>query len=313
MARYDSTFICVKAEPSYAATASTGGADYLITLGDASITPLSAESIEREILDPAMGSTLSPLIALQKVELTLPMMLGGSGTAGTALKFSNLLLSSGMNLTTVGGASNTYNLITSESPGSSEAMFWGDGQRHQVPGCRGGFEISLVSGEASRITFKHTGIYVEPTTLANPTPTISGQAASLLANSANTTGATIGGVPVCVQSFTLTVASELFFRDYINCVKEVQIIQRVVSGSITIVRPDLATFNPYALCTSGTRQAITMTHGTTAGNRVIPTVPYAVFGPPTEVNLDKTRGLQLPFVGKNSAIGATDSMTLAFT
>jgi hypothetical protein len=174
--------------------------------------------------------------------------------------------------------------------------------------------LTFTSGEVSRITFNRTGIYVEPTNVPNPTPTISNQAAPVVFDAANTATASIGGLAVCVQSMTLTLEPELFFRDYAGCSKEVQIVNHVVSGTITIVRPaDLATFNPYALCTNGTRQAITLTHGTTAGNRVIPTIPYAVFGAPTEVNLDGTYGLQLPFVGKNSAPGATDSMTLAFT
>lgn len=314
MALFRKTFICSKAESSYGATASTSGTDYLVTLGDASITPLSAESIEREILNPSFGTTLSPLIARRKVEASIPLELSGSGTAGTAPKFSHLLLGSGMNLTTVLSTSNTYNLVTGENLASSELMFFGDGQRHQGLGCRGGFELSFTSGEAPRITFNRTGIYSEPTNVANPTPTISSQAAPVIFDAANTTGATIGGLAVCVQSMTLTVEPELFFRDYAGCTKEVQITNHTVSGTITIVRPaDLATFNPYALCTNGTRQAITFTHGTTAGARVIPTVPYAVFGAPTEVNLDGTYGLQLPFVAMNSAIGATDSATLAFT
>jgi hypothetical protein len=173
--------------------------------------------------------------------------------------------------------------------------------------------MAFTAGEVPRITFNRTGIYVEPTNVANPTATISNQAAGVVFDSANTPAASIGGVPVCVQSMTVSVAPELFFRDYAGCSKEVQITNHVVSGTITIVRPaDLATFNPYALCTNGTRQAITFTHGPSAGFRVTPTIPYAVFGPPTEVNLDGTYGLQLPFVAKNSAPGVTDSLTLAF-
>jgi hypothetical protein len=314
MALFRKTFICSKAEATYGTTASTGGADYLVTLGDASITPLAATSLNREILNGAFGSTLSPLIAQRKVEASIPIELSGSGTAGTPPKFGHLLLGSGMNLTTVSSTSNTYNLVTAENLASSELMFFGDGQRHQALGCRGGFELTFAAGEAPRITFNRTGIYSEPTNVANSTPTISNQAAPVVFDAANTATATIGGLAVCVQSMTLTLEPELFFRDYAGCGKEVQIVNHVVSGTITIVRPaDLATFNPYALCTSGTRQAITMTHGTVAGNRVIPTIPYAVFGAPTEVNLDGAYGLQLPFVGKNSAIGATDSMTLAFT
>ena len=314
MAVYRKTLICSKAETTYGVTASTAGADYLVTLADASITPLSAESLDREILDGSFGTTLSPLIAQRKVEASIPIELSGSGTAGTAPKYSHLLLGSGMNVTTVASTSNTYNLVTGENLASSELMFFGDGQRHQALGCRGGFELTLTSGEAPRIVFSRTGIYVEPTNVANPTPTVSNQAAPVVVDSANTATATIGGLAVCVQSMTLSLEPELFFRDYAGCSKEVQITNHVVSGTITIVRPaDLATFNPYALCTSGTRQAITMTHGTTAGNRVIPNIPYAVFGAPTEVNLDGTYGLQLPFVAKNSAPGATDSMSLAFT
>jgi hypothetical protein len=285
-----------------------------VTLADASITPLSAETVTRNIIDPAFGSTLSPLIAQRKMEVTMPIELTGSGTAGTAPKFSHLLLGSGMNLTTVASTSNTYNLVTGEGLGSSELMFWADGQRHQGLGARGGFEMTFVAGEVPRIVFNRTAIYVEPTNVPNPTPTISNQATPVTADAANTTAATIGGDAVCVQSLTLTLAPTIFFRDYMGCVKEVQITNHVVSGSITIVRPDLlSTFNPYALCTSGTRKAITLTHGSTAGNRVIPTIPYAVFGPPTEVDLDGTWGLQMPFTGMNSAIGATDSMTLAIT
>jgi hypothetical protein len=314
MARYANTLFCSRAEPTYGATAGTNGSDYLVVLADASITPLSAESLDRPILEGSFGSTLSPLIAQRKVELSIPIELSGSGTAGTAPKFSHLLLGSGMNLTTAASTSNTYNLVTGENLASSEGLFWADGQRHQALGCRGGFELTFTAGEVPRITFNRTGIYVEPTNVANPTPTISNQATPVVFNSANTATATIGGLAVCVQSMTLALEPELFFRDYAGCSTEVQITNHVVSGTITIVRPaDLATFNPYALCTSGTRQAITMTHGTTAGNRVIPTIPYAVFGAPTEVNLDGTYGLQLPFVAKNAAPGATDSMTLAFT
>ena len=314
MSLYRRSLVCSRGETTYGQTASTNGTDYLVTLADVSITPLSAESLNREILDGSFGSTLSPLIARRKVEASIPIELSGSGTAGTAPKYSHLLLGSGMNLTTVSSTSNTYNLITAENLASSELMFFGDGQRHQALGCRGGFEITFTAGEVPRITFNRTGIYVEPTNVPNPTPTISNQAAPVGFDAANTATATIGGLAVCVQSMTLTLEPELFFRDYAGCSKEVQIVNHVVSGTITIVRPaDLATFNPYALCTNGTRQAITLTHGTAAGNRVIPTIPYAVFGAPTEVDLGGTCGLQLPFVGKNSAPGATDSMTLTFT
>lgn len=312
MAVYRKTIVCSKAEATYGQTASTAGADYLITLADASISPLVAESKDVDILDGAFGSTRSSIIAMRKVEASLPMQLQGSGTAGTAPKFSHLLLGSGMNLTTAGSV-NTFNLITSDAPASSELMWFGDGQRHQALGCRGGFEMAFTAGEVPRITFSRTGIYVEPTNVANPTGTISNQADGVVFDSANTPTASIGGVSVCVQSMTVSVEPELFFRDYAGCSKEVQITNHVVSGTITIVRPaDLATFNPYALCTNGTRQAITFTHGPSAGFRVAPTIPYAVFGPPTEVNLNGTYGLQLPFVAKNSAPGVTDSLTLAF-
>jgi len=314
MALYRKRLFCSQAESSYGTTASTSGNDYLVTLADLSITPLVAESKERNILDTSFGSTYSPLIVQRKVEASIPLELSGSGIAGTAPKFSHLLLGSGMNLTTVAGTSNTYNLVTAENLTSSEAMFYADGQRHQGLGGRGGFEMTFAAGEAPSIVFDRTYIYSEPTNVANPTPTISNQAAPVIFDAANTTVVTIGGLAVCAQALSISLEAELFFRDFAGCAKEVQIINHTVSGSITIVRPaSLATFNPYALHTNGTRQSITLTHGTTAGNRVVPTIPYAVFGAPTEVDLEGSWGLQLPFVAKNSAIGATDSMTLAFT
>lgn len=305
-------YLCAKAEATYGVSASAGGTDYLMVL-EPELTPLDAEVLERPVIDAAFGATRAPLMVERKLSLTFGIELAGSGTAGTAPKFSPLMLACGMNLTTVSNTSNTYSVVTSDAPGSAEMLFAWDGNLHQGLGTRGTFSLQFQSGQIPRINFTTQSIYVPPVDGSNPTPTISNQATPVAFDAVNTPTVTIGGTSFCVNEFTLDLGNELFFRSYAGCTQQVQITNRAVTGSITIVRPDsLSTKDFYALAIAGTQQAITFTHGTVAGNRVTPTVPYAVFGAPSPVDLNGTAGLQLPYTALHTA-NSSDEFTLAFT
>ena len=188
-----------------------------------------------------------------------------------------------------------------------------DGNKHLGTGARGTFELAMTAGEIPRFNFEMTGIYNAPSDVSLPTPTYTNQAAPLEVSSTNTTSVSLASLSACMSEFSLSCNNTLEFFDHAGCTKQVRITDRMVEGSITIERPDLlATKDFYALAIAGTTGAISFTHGTAAGNRLVVSVPTANFGPPEPVDLRGLAGLKIPFVALHTA-GSSNEFSLAFT
>ena len=298
-------------EASYGTDATPAGTEALLVL-DPKLTPLDGQTLEREIVDSAFGRVRSRIIAQRKMGLSFGCEATGSGTAGTAPKFGPLLQACGLSLATVASTSNTYSPATPAADSVSINHNW-DGNKHLGTGARGTFELAMTAGEIPRFNFEMTGIYNAPSDVSLPTPTYTNQAAPLEVSSTNTTSVSVASLSACMSEFSLTCNNTLEFFDHAGCTKQVRITDRMVEGSITIERPDLlATKDFYALAIAGTTGAISFTHGTAAGNRLVVSVPTANFGPPEPVDLRGLAGLKIPFVALHTA-GSSNEFSLAFT
>ena len=303
--------LMVKIESSYGTSAAPAGTDALLVL-DPKLTPLDAQVLEREIIDPSFGRVRSRILAQRKMGLSFGVEATGSGTAGTAPKFGPLLQACGLSLATVASTSNTYSPATPAADAVTLYHNW-DGNKHEGTGARGTFELSMAAGEIPRFNFEMTGIYNAPSDVAFPTPTYTNQAAPLDVSATNTTSVSVGGLSACMAEFSLSCNNTIEFFDHAGCTKQVRITDRMVEGSITIERPDaLSTKDFYALAIAGTTSSISFTHGTAAGNRIVVTVPAANFGPPEPADLRGIAGLKIPFVALHTA-GSSDEFSLAFT
>jgi len=303
--------LMVKKETTYGQSASAAGADAILVL-DPELTPLDGEILEREVIDTMPGRVRSRIIAQRKMGLSFGVEAAGSGTPGTASKMDPLILACGFGATIVPDTSVTYAPVFPATDSCELYHSW-DGNKHQGLGSRGTFEMVFNSGAIPRFNYTMTGIYVPPTDVANPSPTYTNQAAPLDVNSTNTTSVSVAGYSACMSEFSLSCNNTIEFFDHAGCTKQARITDRMVEGSITIERPDLlATKNFYTLATAGTTGAISFTHGTAAGNRLVVTVPTANFGPPEVVDIRGIAGLRLPFVALHTA-GSSDEFSLAFT
>lgn len=94
--------ILAKTESTYGTDASpTGGANAML-VQNAQLTPLEAETRQRQVVQPYFGARPS-LLASQRVRLQFGIEFTGSGTAGNAPAFAPLLLACGLAETTVSG------------------------------------------------------------------------------------------------------------------------------------------------------------------------------------------------------------------
>ncbi|BCV01803.1 MAG: hypothetical protein CM15mV46_140 [Caudoviricetes sp.] len=129
--------ILIELESSYATDPTPAAADAVL-VRDLSITPQSSDVVSRELIRPYLGAS-EQLLANTRVECTFSVELAGSGTAGTAPRYSSALKACGMaeaitDADSSGGNDTvTYTPLSASFP-SVTIHYNIDGVRHIVTG-----------------------------------------------------------------------------------------------------------------------------------------------------------------------------------
>ena len=228
-------------------------------------TGFDTDDYEREISVPWLGK--NPVnYTRRQVSFQFSVELSGSGTAGTAPAWGKFVQACGFSENIAGGTV-TYSPVSSGFP-SLTMKSNHDGVQYVGLGCRGSFEIECKIGEVPIINFEFMGGYVSPADVVLPVATYGLQAEPIHFASGNTTG-TLDGYAFCIEEFSVDLNNDMTFRELVNCAKTNKITQREVEGEILVERPEtLAIKNLYPKIEAGTLVPFTMTHGTTAGNKV---------------------------------------------
>ena len=141
--------ILAKIETTYGTDSSPGGTDAIL-VRSLEITPLQSDTVSRDLVRPYMGAS-EQLLANSRVQCTFSVEMAGSGTAGTAPRFGNVLKACGLAETavtpavtgtaTAGGA----NTITLAAGASSTNDFY-KGQIIRLTGGTGSGATGLITG-----------------------------------------------------------------------------------------------------------------------------------------------------------------------
>ena len=301
--------ILLQTEATYGTDAAPAGADALV-VRSIDVTPISADTVSRDLIRPYMGNS-AQLLANSKVECNFEVELAGSGTAGTAPRWGPAMLACGTSATTVASTSVTYAPVSS-SFSSATIYYFGDGIKHAVTGWRGTFEITGAVGQIPTLSFTGTGIYNAPTDTASPSVTYTNQAEPLVFRDGNTSGFSLFSHSGCLSSFSFAVNNEVSYRELIGCSKEVLITDRKPSGQLMIEMVPLATKDYFAIANGNTTGSLAITHGTTAGNRVVFTSPQTDLVNPSYGDDNGVIMLNVPYVSLPSNTG-NDDFSLALT
>ena len=309
---YRKRTVLVKAESTYGTDSTPAGSD-AVQVRNLEITPVESEVLSRDLVRTYLGNS-PQLIANTRVLVTFEVEYSGSGTAGTAPRYGALLKACGFSETVVASTFVTYAPV-SASFDSVTIYYSTDGVRHKVTGARGTFTLNLNANQIPVINFTMTGQYNAPTDTADPTTTFTNQAAPQIFNDTNTTAFSLFGVSTLpLQSCTLDLGNEVVYRELVNSDKEVTIVNRAGNGSLVIEMPTLATHDFFADAVAGTTGAMSITHGTVAGNII--TLASAAggisLGNPSYSEDQGVVMLNLPYTLVPSSAG-NDEFTLAYT
>jgi hypothetical protein len=244
--------------------------------------------------------------------VTFEVEYAGSGTAGTAPRYGALLKACGFSETIVASTSVTYAPV-STSFDSCTIYYSTDGIRHKVTGCRGNFSLALTANQIPVINFTMTGQYNAPTDTADPTPTYTNQAAPQIFNDTNTTTFSLfSSSALALQTCEVDIGNEVVYRELVNSDKEVIITNRAASGSFAIEAPTLATKDFFAEAVAGNTGALSLVHGTTAGNIITLASSVVSLGNPAYAEDQGVVMLNLPFTLVPTSSG-NDEISLAYT
>lgn len=228
-------------------------------------TLLNTSKIEKPTIKPGFGHD-AVVQAGANVALEFEMDLAGSGVAGTAPGFGELLRGCGFSETISAGTSVTYDPI-SENQDSLSIFYYHDGDLHQLKGARGDVSLNLQTLDKPTLKFNFTGIYV-PVSAASLPASAFAPSADVLPVSKSTTGVmTLDGENLALSQLELSVGNTVVYRNLVNK-EEVNINDRKSTLKAQFDRPNVASKDWFASVMNGDSGPLNITHGSVAGNIV---------------------------------------------
>ena len=300
-----------KIESAYGVDAAPVGAtDAIEILGDVDVQSIDLETEEPDIARTAMGHDALVPSGAEFKQIKFSCQLQHSGVAATPPAMKPLLRACGMTETI--GVDVQYD-FNNTGADALTIKYNEDGEQHVLLGARGGFQIQWSAKKRPRVMFTFVGLYGGISDVAMPTLTLTAWKKALPVNNVNTTPFTVHAFAAKLYELSIGTNPEFAKRNLVG-VYEVLLVNRKTSGSMTIEKPTIATFDYMAKVRNATLAALALTHGTVAGNKVKLDVPLFQFLPePKFGNVDGVATVQFDFRATPSANGLTDEAKLTFS
>lgn len=255
---------------------------------------INAEFVKRNLIKGFKGNFGSLSTGVHRV-FEFEVELAGSGAAGTAPKWAPLLMACGFSETLVASTTATYAPI---STGDTTVTLYGylDGLLFKMLACKGTVSFELNSKNIPVMKFKFIGEYSTPTDTTFPTGMVfTGFTKPVTVGKINTPVFTMHALAAVCQSLSFDVANNLVYRDLIG-VSGPFSSDRQPTGSCTIEVPTVAAANFAEITRLNTEGALSLTHGTVAGNIITIDMPKTqITSPPTISNDSEIAMLGLQF------------------
>lgn len=260
--------ILAKIESVYGTDPTPTGAADAMYVSNLSLTPMENVLAERNPLRPFFGPD-TPAVGGTPVKVEFEISLAGAGAIAAIPGYGPLYRAAGMSQTVNAAVDCTYALISSAF--ESVTLYCNlDGVNHRVTGFRvASINEEFNHNEIPKAKISGIGLYNAPSDTALPALTFGTTwQKPLVVNKVNTTPVSLHATAVVMSKFSLQIANEVSWRDYVNGTEEVRLTGRKVTGSITVQADNVAFKDWFGIAKAGTTGAFTLTHGTATGNRV---------------------------------------------
>lgn len=269
--------------------------------------PIVADQVERNLIRPFKGNSGS-LTAGVHSRMQFEVELAGAGTAGMAPKWGPLLQACGFSETLSVGVSAVYQVVSSGEP---TLTLYGllDGVKFKMTHCKGTVRFTLDAKGIPIMAFDFLGVYSPVTDAPLPTGVdYSGFLQPLTVGKVNTPSFSIHGHSGCLSTLGIDVGNALTFRELVNCAKP-HSADRKATGTAVFELTTVATKNWAEQLRLSVEDALTITHGTVAGNTVQIDLPKIQFTGLDLQNQDEVAMLSSQFA-INPTVAGNDEIIL---
>ena len=321
MARYiRNTVILAKVETTAGTDAVPTGSADAVLVSNMSITPLEAQSVNRDLVRGYFGGS-EQLVATAFVKCGFTVELAGAAAAATAPQWGDLLLGCGMAEALLTTPSRAEYTPVSSALKTLTIYYYDDGVLHKLLGAMGNVKISAKIGDRPTLQFDFTAIDGGISAAANATPTFTAWKTPLAMTKVNvvditlgatySAGAISGGAVYASQGLELDLGNTVNYVPLLSS-ERVDISQREVSGNMQL---DLTAANEVtfmATVKANSTQSLALTIGTTTGNKIIIHAPAVQIIKPAkaEVNGSRLVGYELRLVPTAAGSG-NDELRIA--
>ena len=228
---------------------------------------LTQDSIAVAVVKQTMGNR-AHLVGKQVVQLEVEVDVKGSGAAGTAPEFSDLLLACGLLETLVALTSAAYDPLTNNH--KSVSMYWfEDGLKWVLLGAVGKCSFSAQIGAVPSLKFTFMAAYIAPTAVAVPAGAVYQASAPIVMSNADIIN---DGAVIKVGAFSLEDGNDVQHH-YTTAQNEFVVANR--QPKVKLTKGSVSTAAEWTALNAGTNAALSATFGATAGNRLVVTAPVA--------------------------------------
>lgn len=278
-----------KIEAAYGTDAAPAAADAIVA-SNVTFTPIRAEQVQRDLILPYLGNQ-GKLLAGEHGEIEFDVEIAGAGAAGDVPAYGSLLRIAGFAETVNAGVDVTYSIIE-DALESGTLYFNSDGVRHIFVGVQANAQLNYSAKSVAKFRFKLVGLLGAVTDVALPTVSKAGWGTGLIVNKANTV-MSLHGWSAIAQSLSIDLGNTLTPRFLIGD-EAIRVTDRGTTGTAVVQASSMADIDWFAISRARTRGALSIAHGTVAGNIVDVAAPAVEVDEPSQSQTDKVVEYSLP-------------------
>lgn len=288
--RWRKLAILAALESAYRTDAAPAAADGLVAT-NVSFTPLEGDEVRRDLMLPYLGQQGVVLAGIH-ARMEFDIEIAGAGTAGSVPKYGAILRACGLAETVQAGTSVTYSIVE-DGVESASIYFVSDGVQHVLLGARASVSLDFTPKQIPHYRVTIVGLLGTITDVAAmPDVTMDGWSTPLPVSMANTT-MSLHGWDSVAESLQVDLGNTLTPRFLIGD-ELVLITDRQSSGTAVVEGRSLATVDWFAKALSRERGALSLVHGTAAGNIVEIAAPAVEIGKLNQGQTDNIVNYSLP-------------------
>jgi len=278
-----------KIEAVYGTDVNPAAADAIVA-SNITFTPMQADEEARDLLLPYLGNQ-GAILTGEHGRIEFDVEIAGAGAAGDIPKYGSLLRICGLAETVTAGTDVTYSIVE-DGVESGTIYFNSDGVQHIFVGAQANVQPGFTAKRIPKFRFSLTGLLGTVTDAILPAVTDAGWVTPVAVNKANTT-MNLHGWSAVAQSLSLDLGNVLTPRFLIG-EETVRITDRKSTGTAVVDAKSVATVDWFGIARARSRGALSIQHGTAAGNIMEISAPAVEIGAPSQGQENNIVNYSLP-------------------